>query len=189
MTDLATAPLSCRLFTLEGCGLAIGPYPRFRYDARGGGGLGQLAPGSPDEPAALHFAPEGLGIPSLNSRTTRWLGLPLPPGLEIAIAPALLAGQWQRSSGRLCLRFEARFRFRLGTLYQAPDLLVEADLTTDPLQSRRHRLAGQPLNPEGEGLLVGVAQVPPSGDPWLDRFLGLPDEALAVLRCRLSPGV
>jgi hypothetical protein len=28
--------------------------------------------------------------------------------------------------------------------------------------------------------------VPPSGDAWLDRFLGLPDEALAVLRCRIT---
>jgi hypothetical protein len=33
---------------------------------------------------------------------------------------------------------------------------------------------------------VGVAKVPRCGAPWLDRFLGLPDEALAVLRCRLS---
>ena len=32
-------------------------------------------------------------------------------------------------------------------------------------------------------LLVGVAIVPPCGDPWLDRLLGLPDEALAMLRC------
>jgi len=30
---------------------------------------------------------------------------------------------------------------------------------------------------------VGVASVPPCGDPWLDRLLGLPDEALAMLRC------
>jgi len=35
-------------------------------------------------------------------------------------------------------------------------------------------------------LLVGVATVDPSGDPWLDRFLGLPDEALALLRCQLT---
>jgi hypothetical protein len=35
--------------------------------------------------------------------------------------------------------------------------------------------------------LVGVATIAPSGDPWLDRFLGLPDEALALLRCRFGP--
>jgi hypothetical protein len=28
--------------------------------------------------------------------------------------------------------------------------------------------------------------VEPTGEAWLDRFLGLPDEALAVLRCRLE---
>ena len=31
---------------------------------------------------------------------------------------------------------------------------------------------------------MGVAQVLPSGEGWVDRFLGLPDEALALLRCR-----
>jgi hypothetical protein len=33
---------------------------------------------------------------------------------------------------------------------------------------------------------VGVAPVAASGDHWFDRFLGLPSEALAVLRCSLS---
>jgi hypothetical protein len=37
-------------------------------------------------------------------------------------------------------------------------------------------------------VLVGVAVVEPTGEAWLDRFLGLPDEALAVLRCRLAEG-
>ena len=40
---------------------------------------------------------------------------------------------------------------------------------------------------DGGALLVGVAMVPPSGDPWLDHFLGLPDEALAMLRCSMAP--
>ena len=35
-------------------------------------------------------------------------------------------------------------------------------------------------------MLVGVAQVKPCGEGWLDRFLGLPDEALAVLECQLT---
>jgi len=34
--------------------------------------------------------------------------------------------------------------------------------------------------------LVGLATVPATGEGWLDRFLQLPDEALAVLRCRLQ---
>jgi hypothetical protein len=32
-------------------------------------------------------------------------------------------------------------------------------------------------------VLVGLAPIQPSGAGWLDRFLGLPDEALALLRC------
>ena len=44
-----------------------------------------------------------------------------------------------------------------------------------------------PLDGTGLAQLVGVATIAPSGDPWLDRFLGLPDEALALLRCRFGP--
>jgi hypothetical protein len=36
-------------------------------------------------------------------------------------------------------------------------------------------------------MLVGVALVPLTGEGWLDRFLGLPGEALAVLCCQLLP--
>ncbi|MCP9816423.1 hypothetical protein KBY76_07035 [Synechococcus sp. GreenBA-s] len=186
-----------QLSTLAGCGLAIGAYPRFRYDARGGGGLGQLAaamgPGGGGDggegpgPRALRFEPSGLRIPDLDGRTTRWLGLPLPPGLAIAIAPEQLEGQLDPASGQLELRFRARFRFRIGALLQAPDLLIDAQLGTGPVAGRRHRAEGQPLDGQGQALLVGVATVQPSGAAWLDRFLGLPDEALAILRCRLGP--
>ena len=54
-----------QLTTLEGCGLAIGRYPRFRYDGRGGGGLGRLGPESADGPRSLTFDPVGLPIPPL----------------------------------------------------------------------------------------------------------------------------
>jgi hypothetical protein len=174
------------LATLAGCGLAIGSYPRFRYDASGGGGL--AAPAVPDGEGVqrLVFDPVALHIPALNSRTTRVLGLPLPPGFEIAIAPVALAGTLTSASGELELQFKARFRFRIGRFYRAPDLLIDTTLSTGSLQSRRHRAQGHGLKASGEALLVGVATVAPSGDPWLDRFLGLPDEALALLRCRLT---
>jgi hypothetical protein len=42
------------------------------------------------------------------------------------------------------------------------------------------------LDAEGRGVLVGIALVPLSGAGWLDRFLGLPGEALAVLGCQLD---
>jgi hypothetical protein len=181
------------LQTLAGCGLAIGAYPRFRYDARGGGGLGVLTAADPvgTEIAigtgSLGFDPAGLRIPPLDWRTTRFLGLPLPPGLAITIHPERLEGRIDRATGAMELQFDARFRFAIGALYRAPDLIVSTTLSTGPVQGRRHRASGQPLDGDGRALLVGVATIAPCGDRWLDRFLGLPDEALALLRCRLAP--
>jgi hypothetical protein len=215
-----------QLSTESGCGLAIAGYPRFRYDARGGGGPaeeGEPEPQPDPQPAAqpaitpdgqlgergsgeggqdrerqpgrdrggedwrpLSFAPEQLMIPTLNWRTTRLLGLPLPPGIAIAIVPERLQGHWQPDTGAVELAFRARFRFSLAGLYRAPDLLVATQLSSGEVVGRRHRASGSRLDGDGRGVLVGVARVEPSGDPLLDRFLGLPDEALAVLRCRLS---
>ena len=87
----------------------------------------------------------------------------------------------------MALRFCARFRFAIGSLYRAPDLIVDTTLSTGPVQGRRHQATGQPLDGDGLAQLVGVATIAPSGDPFLDRFLGLPDEALALLRCRFGP--
>ncbi|KAF0652199.1 hypothetical protein L107_14957 [Cyanobium sp. Copco_Reservoir_LC18] len=182
-----------RLQTLADCGLAIGAYPRFRYDARGGGGLGALTAAGPAGTGTeigtgtLRFAAAGLSIPPLDGRTTRFLGLPLPPGLAITIHPERLEGRLDGATGMVALHFEARFRFAIGSLYCAPDLVVATMLSTGPVQGRRHRASGQPLDGEGRALLVGVATIAPSGDRRLDRFLGLPDEALALLRCRLVP--
>ena len=114
------------------------------------------------------------------------MGLPLPPGLSITIAPTLLAGRLHATTGDVTLRFQARFRFRLTGLYQPPDLLIDTQLSTGLVQGQRHSAVGQPLGDDGGALLVGVAVVPPSGDLWLDRFLSLPDEALAMLRCSMT---
>ncbi len=175
------------LHTLSGCALAIGAYPRFDYDASGGGGAGLLGPGDAGGAQALRFEPAGLTIPPLHWRTTRFLGLPLPPGLGITIHPERLDGSLDPSTGAMELRFRARFRFAIAGLYRAPDLIVDTTLGTGAAQGRRHRGRGEPLDGDGRARLVGVATIAPSGDRWLDRFLGLPDEALAQLRCRLLP--
>jgi len=172
-----------QLSTNRGCGLAIAGYPHFSYDARGGGGACDLGPGPSSGARALSFDPSSLLIPPLNWRTTRVLGLPLPPGLEIAIAPEELAGSIDTANGAVQLRFRARFRFRIGDLYRAPDLVIDTLLSTGSAQGRRHRAIGQAMAADGSALLVGVASVPPCGAPWLDHLLGLPDEALAMLRC------
>jgi hypothetical protein len=133
------------------------------------------------------FDPAGLRIPALNSRTGRILGLPLPPGLEIAIRPQALAGRWQPETGLVDLAFEARFQLLLGGRPAAPDLQVATQLGTGEASWQRGPVAGRPLDAEGRGVLVGVALVPLTGEGWLDRFLGLPGEALAVLCCQLLP--
>jgi hypothetical protein len=175
-----------QLSTLAGCGLAIGGYPPFAYNAQGGGGLGRLDE-SGGEARTLVFAPEQLRIPPLSWRSTRFLGLPLPPGLTIAIEPRRLSGHLDPASGELRLRFQARFHCSALGIYRPAALEIDTEMSTGAVSSRRHRRRGAAFNGDGEGVLVGVAQVPASGDRWLDRFLGLPDEALAVLRCRLTP--
>lgn len=175
------------LHTLADGALAIGAYPRFRYDATGGGGRGQLGPLDAHGVRALRFDPDALSIPALDWRSTRFLGLPLPPPLSIRLQPELLEGRLTPASGELALRFRARFRFAIGGLYRAPDLLVATTLVTGSVQGRRHQASGRVLTGDGHAVLVGVATIAPSGDPWLDRFLGLPEEALALLRCRLRP--
>lgn len=177
-----------QLRTLSGCELAISGYPRFRYNAAGGGAQG-TAQALGNGRWALHFPAEQVRIPPLNGRTGRFLGLPLPPGLQIAIEPQRLEGCFDPASGALNLRFEARFQLQwlIGSnpVVRAPDLLVITELSSTGVSSRRHQLSGTPLQGDAPGELVGVAQVPPCGAAWLDRFLGLPDEALAVLACSL----
>jgi hypothetical protein len=67
----------------------------------------------------------------------------------------------------------------------APELRVRTRLGSGEVRGQRQRACGRPLDGEGRGVLVGIALVTPSGAAWLDRFLGLPGEALAVLGCQL----
>lgn len=174
-----------QLITANGCALAIGRYPRFRYNASGGGGKGCLGASDGEGWRSLTLEPSNLRIPALDWRSTRFLGLPLPPGLRIAIDPEEFSGRWQQASGSLELTFRARFRFSAYGIC-APDLLVATRLSSGSVASQRHRAQGRPLNSRGEGTVVGVALVAATGNALFDRFLGLPDEALAVLHCRLS---
>jgi hypothetical protein len=184
-----TQARTTRLETLADCALAIGGYPRFGYDARGGGGVAEAGEADGEGRRPLRFDTGSLVIPPLSWRTARFLGLPLPPGLSIGIVPERLEGHLHPPSGALTLRFSARFRFTIAGLYRAPDLVVDTVLSTGVTQGDRHRSAGRPLDDRGHAVLVGVAPIAPSGDARFDRFLGLPDEALAVLHCRLGPTV
>ena len=186
---LASDTGTWQLHTGAGCQLVIGRFPPFAYDASRGGGPVVHAPTDGQGLVPLKVPCDGLTIPPLDGQTARLFGLPLPPGISVQIEPDLLEGCLNPSSGELQLNFRSRFRFTLGAakapLYQASDLVVETALTSGRVQGQRHRGQGQALNGEGRGRLVGVATIAPCQDSWLNAFLGLPDEALAVMDVHL----
>lgn len=56
----------------------------FAYDASSGTGLGEVKPLGEGK-VSMEFDPATIDIPALNFRTTRVLGLPIPPPLKIVI--------------------------------------------------------------------------------------------------------
>ena len=174
------------LKSLEGCRLAIGSYPPFDYDAKGGGGKGTLRPSEQDNILHLSFSSKTFVIPPLSSRTTKFLSLPLPPGLKIEMSMDKLEGTIDKNSGAVLLRFESRFIFSIGSIFKFPDLLVKTSLETGTVKGKLHEEEGLVLQKNGKAKLVGVSTIPPTGNKILDTFLGLPNEALAVLQCEIK---
>ena len=174
------------LKSLEGCRLAIGSYPAFHYDARGGGGKGILHPSEKENFLRLSFPSETFSIPPLNSQTTKFLALPLPPGLRIDMSLDTLEGTIDKNSGEVFLKFESRFIFSIGAIIKFPYLFVKTSLQTGPVKGQLYKEEGLVLQKNGKAKLVGVSTIPPTGNRILDTFLGLPNEALAVLLCEIK---
>ncbi len=174
------------LKSLDGCRLAIGSYPPFDYDAKGGGGKGTLRPSDKNNILNLSFSSETFSIPPLTSRTTKFLSLPLPPGLKIEMYMDKLEGTINKNSGEILLRFESRFIFTIGSIFKFPDLLVKTSLQTGIVKGELHEEKGLVLQKNGEAKLVGISTIPPTRNKILDTFLGLPNEALAVLQCEIK---
>jgi len=199
------------LRTTDACELAVSIYPFFRYKASGGGGdatvvavadSGDDADSGADAPHLLRlsFDPASLRIPALDSRTALLFGLvPIPPYLSIAIRPLALAGTLDARTGEAALTFDAEFLFTAGPLYRAPALRVRTVLTTGASSGMRLSGTGRRWggaqggsspssssssspSPSPRSIrLAGVALVPKTGDAFLDAFLMLPNDALAVL--------
>ncbi len=172
------------LKSLDGCILAIGSYPLFHYNATGGGGKASIVNNAKDKINIL-FDKKEFFIPSLNWKTTKVLGIPIPPGLEIKMKLDKLEGSADLKTGAINLNFEARFLFTIFT-FKFPNLVVITTLSTNSIKSNLHSAKGLPLNENNESRLVGIAVIPPSGNKALDLFLGLPNEALAVLSCKIN---
>ncbi|CAA0809495.1 Unknown protein [Striga hermonthica] len=174
--------------TLEACQLSISRYPNFDYNAKGGSGFGMAAKiaESTDE-FSVDFDVNGLYIPPLSTATTKFLGLPLPPFLKIDILPEAFHGSIDRDSGKVELKFRARFCFSVGTVYKARPLLVDTVLTSEECKGKIIRGGkGERLGKDGMCRLVGVAKVEPINDIFMDTFLALPTECLAVLNATIS---
>ncbi len=174
-----------KLESLQGCKLRIGSYPFFNYDASSGGGKASLVKQENLKTRNIVFDPETFIIPSLSWRNTRISFLPMPPGLEIKMFLDKLEGFISIETGYICLDFEARFSFSIFSVIRFPFLNVKTVLSTKEVNGKLKNYSGKPIDKNSRCKLVGVADIPKTGDKFLDIFLGLPNEALAILECNL----
>ena len=175
-----------QLKSLEGCRLTIGSYPPFSYNADGGGGPGTLLPTEKNNILNLSFSSTTFSIPPLTSQTTRFLYLPLPPGLKIEMSMDRLEGTINKNSGKILMKFESKFVFSIASIMKFPALLVKTSLKTGEVKGKLHEGKGLVLQKNGKTKLVGISIIPPTGNKILDTFLGLPNEALAELQCEFK---
>jgi len=175
-----------KLNSLDGCRLTIGSYPPFNYNANGGGGTATLLQSQNNNLLHISFSSATFSIPPLTSKTTRFLSLPLPPGLRIEMSMDQLEGTINKSSGEVLLKFESKFHFTIGAMRKFPELIVKTLLKTGKVKGKSHESEGLALQNNGRTKLVGISIIPITGNKILDTFLGLPNEALAELECEIK---
>ena len=174
-----------KLRSSKGCSLKIGAYPRFSYDARGGGGQAFLTETNEKNTKYIRFSPKEFKIPSLNSKTTKFLTLPLTPGLVIHISMNKLEGKINQETGEIALNFEAKFTLEVCSIYKLPELIIKSLLNTGTVRMHNKKLEGLPLQENGTTTLVGVGRIEKTNSFLLNKLLFLPAEAFAVLKCEL----
>ena len=175
-----------QLKSLDGCRLKIGSYPPFEYNACGGGGKGTLLQSKNNTLIHLSFSSKTFSIPPLTSETTKFLSLPLPPGIKIEMYMDKLEGTIDKNSGEVLFKFESKFIFSIGNMIQFPNLLVRTLLETGKVEGKLHEGRGLALQKNGKAKLVGISIIPPTGNKILDTFLRLPNEAIAELHCKIN---
>nr|XP_043617043.1 uncharacterized protein LOC122588888 [Erigeron canadensis] len=179
---------SVKFKTLGDCKLGISRYPDFEYNAKGGegSGIGKKMVGVDfNGETSVDFDVKTLYIPSLSTATTKFLGLPLPPFLKIEIVPEIFRGIINLESGKVDLKFKAKFWFSVGSIYKAPPLMVETLLTSEESKGNQRSGTGQRLDEQGRCKLVGVATVEQIDDFLMNSFLDLPSECLAILNATI----
>ena len=83
------------------------------------------------------------------------------------------------------LEFSADFMFSIGSLYRAPPLVVDTLLTTEVAKGHMRQGEGIRLDSHGNCKLVGVAPIVRVNDVFLNTFLTLPTECLAIMQTKL----
>ena len=175
-----------QLKSLRGCRLKIGKYPPFTYNANGGGGKAISHQNHNNDLLEISFSSNTFSIPPLNSKTTRFLSLPLPPGFNIKISMDQLEGTINKKSGEVLLTFKSKFHFSIGSMIKFPELKVNTFLKTGKVKGKLHEGEGTALQNSGKTTLVGLSTIPKTGNKIFDKFLGLPNEALAELNCEIK---
>ena len=97
-----------------------------------------------------------------------------------------LEGTIDKNSGEVLLRFESKFLFSIGAMLKFPKLIVKTLLTSGKVKGKSHEGEGYVLQNNGTIKLVGISMIPKTGNKILDIFLGLPNEALAELKCEIK---
>ncbi|MBX7161089.1 MAG: hypothetical protein K1X95_12425 [Acidimicrobiia bacterium] len=166
-----------RMVVLASSRLLISRFPPFPYDGKGSGGTGtarDVAVGRYD----VAFAGSDLSIPPVR----------LVPGLDairVDIITDGIAGTVDTGTGAVDLAFDASFQPAVGN-YRPSPISVVTDLTTGESSGYFRHVTGDPMDAWGDVHLVGVAQVPRTGDVLVDWLLALPTDAVADLRVHLD---
>ncbi len=172
------------LKSYDGCQLSIGSYPTFKYNATGGGGKSFLYYDKETDLRILDFDLKTFNMPNLNTKTTKLLGLPIPPGIEVNLFLNSLKGTINYQTREVLLNLNASFILKLFKT-SFPPLEIKTVLTTKTIQGEVLQGNGSNWLENGDLTLVGISKVYPTSSKILNIFLGLPNEALAVLRCNL----
>ncbi len=174
------------LRSLDNCKLKIGIYPPFSYNASGGGGLATKIIPERENIKQLVFDVNNFTIPDVNYYTTKFLLLPLPPGISIKIEPKIIIGRVNEDTGDVSLEFKAYFSFSLLNIYKAPDLIINTILRSTKPVLKRNSLDVSEAIQKHNLILSGSSTVNPTGNFIFDKFLGLPTKAFASLRVDLE---
>ncbi len=173
------------LESLENCKLSIGSYPEFTYNAKGGGGKFRTIQTKQRTIKKIEFDSKTFKIPSLNTKTTKILGFSLPPGIEIKVVPILLQGNLNSLNGELSLEFESKFCLSIWPGLSAPPLIVKTCLNNTQDGNRDQFIKDKFKKMNFQTCLQGNAIISKTGNFFLDIFLGLPTQAIAILKCRI----